>query len=138
MYWPVTPRRPFSMRAEDRNGCRNHDEIQFWNVYLSDSGSDLIDDDGDPGGLPETAAFVIMGDLNADPVDGDGRREAINELISNQRLRDPLPRSLARSTMRKTTKPPKAKQGIRPLTQRTLAATETCASILSCPAKCWH
>ncbi len=87
------PTPPVFDGPEDRNGCRNHDEINFWNVYLGESGSELIDDVGKRGGLPEDAAFVIMGDLNADPIDGDSRREAINNLLANQRIRDPLPRS---------------------------------------------
>ncbi len=105
------PTPPVFDGAEDRNGCRNHDEIQFWNVYLSQSGSDLMDDRGNHGGLPETAAFVIMGDLNADPVDGDGRRVAINTLISNQRLRDPLPNSVGAVADAKGNKASERQQG---------------------------
>ena len=79
---------------EDRNGCRNRDEINFWNTYLSDTGTKLMDDQGRPGGLSDDTLFVIMGDLNADPSDGDGRRDAIQRLISNPRLQDPEPKSL--------------------------------------------
>jgi hypothetical protein len=54
---------------EGRNKRRNHDEIRFWADYL-DGASYIVDDDGKPGGLPEGALFVILGDLNADPKGG--------------------------------------------------------------------
>jgi hypothetical protein len=56
---------------EDRNGKRNHDEIRFWVDYLTggDAANYITDDAGKSGPLPPTAAFVLMGDLNADPND---------------------------------------------------------------------
>lgn len=55
---------------EDRNGLRNADEIRFWSDYVT--GADYIyDDQGRMGGLAEDALFVIAGDLNSDPNDGD-------------------------------------------------------------------
>jgi 3-phytase/alkaline phosphatase D len=55
---------------EDRNGKRNHDEIRLWADYIA--GADyLVDDQGRRGGLAPGARFVIAGDLNADPFDGD-------------------------------------------------------------------
>ena len=79
---------------EDRNGARNADEIRFWSLYLDAAGSDWpIDDRGGKGGLGQ-ASFVIVGDLNADPVDGDSRHEAIRSLISDPRLQGtPVPAS---------------------------------------------
>lgn len=79
---------------EDRNGARNADEIRFWSLYLDAAGSDWpIDDRGRKGGLGQ-ASFVIVGDLNSDPVDGDSRHEAIRSLISNPRLQGtPIPAS---------------------------------------------
>ncbi|MGV2338699.1 MAG UNVERIFIED_CONTAM: endonuclease/exonuclease/phosphatase family protein [Planctomycetaceae bacterium] len=57
--------------AEDRNGRRNHDEIRLWHDYLTPEASSWIQDDsGKSGGLPADASFVILGDLNADPIDG--------------------------------------------------------------------
>jgi hypothetical protein len=50
---------------ERRNQLRNRDEIRFWQRYLDDDPA-LVDDDGRPGGLAEGAAFVLLGDLNAD------------------------------------------------------------------------
>ena len=58
---------------EDRNGTRNHDEIRFWADYVSGGrdASYIYDDDGQYGGLARNASFVIAGDQNADPSDGD-------------------------------------------------------------------
>ncbi len=80
---------------EDRNGARNADEIRFWSLYLEQPDAAwLVDDSGRAGGLPADSSFVIMGDLNSDPVDGDSRHGAIRELLANPRLQDsPVPRS---------------------------------------------
>ncbi|WP_145384980.1 endonuclease/exonuclease/phosphatase family protein [Stieleria neptunia] len=85
------PTPPVFDGPEDRNGARNHDEIEFWNHYLSDDDTAdtwLIDDDGRAGPLDADASFVVMGDLNADPIDGSGRREAIIRLLNHPRTRD--------------------------------------------------
>lgn len=85
------PTPPVFDGPEDRNGARNHDEIEFWNHYLSDDDAAdtwLIDDDGRAGPLDADASFVVMGDLNADPIDGSGRREAILRLLNHPRTRD--------------------------------------------------
>jgi len=60
----------------DWNGRRNHDEIRFWSDYTNDddASSDYIyDDNGTYGGIerPGDSKFVILGDHNADSVDGD-------------------------------------------------------------------
>lgn len=86
------PTPPVFDGPEDRNGCRNHDEIRFWNDYLADS-SRLVDDAGRPGGLGERQPFVIAGDLNSDPNAGDSRRSAIQRLLSHKRVQDPVPSS---------------------------------------------
>lgn len=79
---------------EDRNGCRNHDEIRFWIDYLAGPASThLVDDRGNKGGLPENESFVLLGDLNSDPSDGDSRRGAIEALLHHPRVRDPKPQS---------------------------------------------
>ena len=80
---------------EDRNGRRNHDEIRFWVDYLSASpASDyIVDDAGVSGGLAEGELFVIMGDFNSDPLDGDSRHEAIADLLAHPRVVDPQPKS---------------------------------------------
>jgi endonuclease/exonuclease/phosphatase family metal-dependent hydrolase len=81
---------------EDRNGRRNFDENRLIADIIDDAGY-LIDDDGRKGGLPAGASFVIAGDLNADPADGDlvagtGRR-AIAQLLEHERVQDPEPKS---------------------------------------------
>lgn len=81
--------------AEDRNGCRNHDEIRFWVDYVSpQKAAWIVDDGGGLGGLATDQQFVVLGDLNCDPVDGDARREAMLALLSHERVTDPQPRSL--------------------------------------------
>lgn len=88
------PTPPVFDGPEDRNGCRNHDEIKFWQHYLDKpSAKWLVDDQGIAGGLAAGQSFVIMGDLNSDSVDGDGKRQAIVELLANERLYDPQPKS---------------------------------------------
>ena len=75
---------------DDRNGTRNHDEIRFWADYVS--GEDyMYDDRGRNGGLKRGASFVIAGDQNSDPVDGDSVDGSIQQLIDNPRIEDPLP-----------------------------------------------
>lgn len=64
------PTPPVFDGAEDRNGARNHDEIRFWADYISNADF-IYDDRGNRGGLGSDAKFVILGDLNADPDDGD-------------------------------------------------------------------
>ena len=65
--------------AEDRNGRRNHDEIRLWADYIGNA-QYLYDDAGVFGGLASGQRFVILGDLNADPLDGDSYLGAINQL----------------------------------------------------------
>jgi len=80
--------------AEDRNGKRNHDEIRFWSDYVSPGkGRYIVDDQGRRGGLAITQPFVILGDQNADPLDGDSVDQAIDQLLDNRRITDPLPTS---------------------------------------------
>lgn len=91
------PTPPVFDGPEDRNGARNADEIRLWVDYLDDAADDrrwLCDDAGRCGGLAADAAFVILGDLNNDPVDGDGRHDAIRALLAHPRvLQAPAPRS---------------------------------------------
>jgi endonuclease/exonuclease/phosphatase family metal-dependent hydrolase len=88
------PTPPVFDGAEDRNGRRNHDEIRFWTDYISpDKSAYLYDDRGRAGGLDSGAKFVILGDLNADPFDGDGLREGIGGLLTHRRVQDVRPAS---------------------------------------------
>lgn len=81
--------------AEDRNGRRNHDEIRLWKDYLTVGADSWIRDDaGVSGGLAADAAFVILGDLNADPVDGGSVSGAIQQLLGHARVQAvPVPAS---------------------------------------------
>ena len=79
---------------EDRNGRRNHDEIRFWADYVSPNRSKyIVDDAGENRGLKPTDSFVIVGDQNADPLDGDSVDAAIDQLLGNRRITDPTPAS---------------------------------------------
>ncbi len=75
------PTPPVFDGPEDRNGLRNFDEIRLLKDYISGS-EYLVDDKGRKGGLASNSSFVIMGDLNADPVDGDSYPGAIDQLLS--------------------------------------------------------
>jgi hypothetical protein len=80
--------------AEDRNGTRNHDEIRFWADYVTPGdGRYIYDDAGRGGGLNPSQAFVIAGDQNADPLDGDSVDAAIDQLLDDKRITDPHPTS---------------------------------------------
>jgi hypothetical protein len=81
------PTPPVFDGREDRNGCRNHDEIRLWSDYVSGKADYLYDDAGNQGGLPSGSHFVIAGDLNADPIDGDSRDGAIQQLLENEAVK---------------------------------------------------
>lgn len=80
--------------AEDRNGRRNHDEIRFWADYISGA-SYLYDDMAKPGGLAWNQRFIVLGDFNADPVDGDSYQTAINQLRNHPLIRSEIDPSSA-------------------------------------------
>jgi len=68
--------------AEDRNGRRNHDEIRFWRDYLTRGKSGYIRDDrGHRGGF-RGGDYLVMGDLNSDPVDGESLKDGIRGLLA--------------------------------------------------------
>ncbi|MEO3856700.1 endonuclease/exonuclease/phosphatase family protein [Acrocarpospora sp. B8E8] len=71
--------------AEDRNGRRNHDEIRFWADYVRSAGY-IYDDRGRRGGLKPGEPFVIAGDENADPNDGDSYGQAIQQLLDHPKI----------------------------------------------------
>ena len=85
------PTPPVFDGPEDRNGTRNHDEIRFWSDYVLPSRSGYIyDDEGERGGLRPDTRFVIMGDQNADPLDGDSVPGAAQQLLENPRVNTSL------------------------------------------------
>jgi Endonuclease/Exonuclease/phosphatase family len=85
------PTPPVFDGPEDRNGTRNHDEIRLWADYVLPSRSGyLYDDQGNQGGLKPGARFVVMGDQNADPFDGDSVPGAAQQLLENPRVNTSL------------------------------------------------
>jgi hypothetical protein len=81
------PTPPSFDSAEDRNGKRNHDEIRFWKDYISDDSNQYIyDDKGVHGGLTPNASFVILGDQNASPDEGNAIGEGIRTLLAHPKL----------------------------------------------------
>lgn len=81
------PTPPVFDGPEDRNGKRNSDEIRFWADYVTAGKGDYIyDDQGGQGGLAAGSSFVIMGDQNADPYDGDSYKNAILQLLQNPNI----------------------------------------------------
>ncbi len=78
------PTPPVFDGPEDRNGTRNNDEIRFWADYVIPSRSGYIyDDRGNPGGITPGEAFVIAGDQNSDPLDGDSVPGSIQQLLEH-------------------------------------------------------
>jgi len=76
------PTPPVFDGPEDRNGNRNYDEIRFWFDYTNPGGVGyIVDDEGVAGGLEPGDSFVIAGDFNADPWDGDSVSNAMNQLL---------------------------------------------------------
>jgi hypothetical protein len=81
------PTPPVFDGPEDRNGTRNFDEIRFWADYVSPRASGYIyDDAGETGGLAPGSKFVIAGDQNSDPLDGDSIPGSIQLLLDNPHL----------------------------------------------------
>ncbi len=78
------PTPPVFDGPEDRNGTRNFDEIRFWADYVRPAqGRYIYDDNGQTGGLRAGQLFVIAGDQNSDPYDGDSIPGAIQQLLDN-------------------------------------------------------
>jgi endonuclease/exonuclease/phosphatase family metal-dependent hydrolase len=91
------PTPPVFDGPEDRNGRRAFDEIRLWADYLTggESAAYLVDDGGGRGGIDPNASFLILGDLNADPVKDRAAygRPAISQLLQHPRVQDPRPTS---------------------------------------------
>lgn len=79
------PTPPVFDGPEDKNGTRNADEIRFWADYVA--GADyMTDDQGRAGGLADGAHFVIAGDMNSDPFDGDSVSGAAQQLLDSPKV----------------------------------------------------
>jgi len=86
------PTPPVFDGEEDRNGRRNFDEIGFWADYVSPlRGRYIYDDAGARGGLGFGELFVIAGDQNSDPFDGDSIPGAAQQLLDHRRVNDSRP-----------------------------------------------
>ncbi|MEP2781535.1 MAG: endonuclease/exonuclease/phosphatase family protein [Pseudoruegeria sp.] len=59
---------------EDRNGRRNHDEVALWRHILTQQNSEQI---------------VLAGNFNIDPNRGEGRKEALHQLLQGP-FQDPM------------------------------------------------
>lgn len=96
------PTPPVFDGPEDANGRRNYDEIRLWADYISDKekAAYIVDDAGKRGGLGSNESFIIIGDLNADPVIAEpvGGKRAIEQLLNHPRIQDPQPRSEGAAT----------------------------------------
>ncbi len=86
------PTPPVFDGPEDLNGRRNGDEIRLI-LGLVEGASWVEDDAGTRGGLAPGAHFVVAGDMNADPNDGEARRDAINAVVEHPAVQDPGPES---------------------------------------------
>lgn len=79
---------------EQRNKLRNHDEIRM--IYaIIENHQYLYDDLGLAGGLEAGSSFVVIGDLNADPIHGSSIGDPINSFLlsSNQIAKSTAPSS---------------------------------------------
>ena len=85
---PVFDDPPAFPAGVDFNGRRNHDEIRFWADYVrpGQASAYIYDDAGQRGGLAPGARFVIAGDQNADPIDGDSVPGAAQLLLDHPRV----------------------------------------------------
>lgn len=84
------PTPPLFDGAEGMNRKRNRDEIRFWTEYLS--GAVFTDDQGRTEARVD-APFVLLGNLNKDPEDGAGLADAMDALLTSDRITDPRPAS---------------------------------------------
>ena len=85
----------FDPPVVDFNGKRNHDEIRFWADYISGGhrARYIYDDQGRRGGLRHGPRFVIAGDQNSDPLDGDSIPGSAQLLLEHPRVNASHPQS---------------------------------------------
>jgi hypothetical protein len=90
-----SPTQPHIPPGVDFNGKRNHDEIRFWADYISGGRQAryIYDDSGRRGGLPRGKSFVIAGDQNSDPLDGDSIPGSIQQLLDHPLVNSSMPPS---------------------------------------------
>ena len=135
------PTPPVFDGPEDRNGTRNFDEIRFWADYVRPGASRYVyDDDGRRGGLRPGAFFVIAGDQNSDPLDGDSIPGAAQQLLENPRVNAKRTPSLGRR--RRGCRPagrgqrhPPQRPGVRHGRLQRQRTRATCAPTTCCPRR---
>jgi len=79
------PTPPVFDTVTENNKLLNSAEIKFWDDYISNANY-IYDDQGVTGGLADDASFIIMGDLNADPENGDGYLASIQDLLNHEQV----------------------------------------------------
>ena len=129
------PTPPVFDGPEDRNGTRNFDEIRFWADYVPARRATCTTTGG-ARRPAQGAPFVIAGDQNSDPLDGDSVPGAIQQLLDRQRIEDPLPTSGARPRRPRCRAAPTSRtsptRATTPRTSRT-PRPATCAPTTCCP-----
>lgn len=86
------PTPPVFDGPEDRNGTRNADEIRLWADYVTPGPASayIYDDVGTYGGLKPGERFVIAGDQNSDPSDGDSIPGSTQQLLDHPLINDKI------------------------------------------------
>jgi 3-phytase len=94
------PTPPVFDGLEDRNGTRNFDEIRLWADYVTPGKTSayIYDDAGQFGGLAPGQSFVIAGDQNSDPLDGDSIPGSIQQLLDHPSINTKVTPSSAGGT----------------------------------------
>ena len=88
LIWSATP--PVFDGPEDRNGRRNADETALWLHLLAGNLPQIRPANG--FFAPPAAPFILIGEPNLDPRDGQGNPQNLNALRTLATLQDPLPR----------------------------------------------
>lgn len=73
---------PRELGVEQAESARHRDQLQFVQDYLGQGGdANYIEDDaGRAGGLERAANFVLLGQLNSDPLEGSAQHRALHEI----------------------------------------------------------
>ncbi len=127
----VAPHSPGVRGPEDRNGRRNHDEIRFWADYVRPGRHrPTSTTTRDATALRPGSPFVVLGDQNSDPFDGDSMPGAIQQLTEH-------PGSSTRCrTRRERSKRPGCRAVRTPPTAATLATTPPTSTMSPLPVTC--
>lgn len=88
LVWSATP--PVFDGVEDRNGRRNADETALWLHVLAGDLPRIAPATGTYSA--PTAPFILMGEPNLDPRDGQGNPQNLNALLALPTLQDTQPR----------------------------------------------